>query len=342
MENINKNKIHIAVDCMGGDFAPINELEGIKLFFDSNIKENLEIIVVGKEEEIKKHMDNIKLNNKNISIIPADEVITMYDDPVESIKTKKNSSMIKSIELLKNNEVDGFISAGNTGAILTTSTIILGRLKGVSRPSIGTFIPTIKENPTLLMDAGATLDLQPRFLYEYALMGSIYYKEILGINNPSIGLLNIGEESNKGMEQLIEAHKLLSNNKKINFYGNIEGRDILHGTTNLVICDGFTGNVILKLAESIFSVIKYEMKQFAKTNVFNKLKIGITAPVLKQIFNGFNYEIYGGVPLLGVKGVVIIGHGSSSPLAIKNMILAALNTIKTNICSKIEVAVNEA
>ncbi|MBQ6268969.1 MAG: phosphate acyltransferase PlsX [Bacteroidetes bacterium] len=336
----NTNKIRIAVDAMGGDFAPGNEIEGIKLVYDANIEKDLEIVILGDETSIKNKLDSLNFHNKNISIIPTTETITMHDNPVAAVKQKRNSSMIKSIELLKEKKVDGFISAGNTGAMLTTSTLILGRLNGISRPSIGTMLPTTKPYPVLIMDAGATLDLQPRFLYEYAIMGSIYYREVMKIDNPTVGLLNVGEEESKGTSQLIETYNLLKSNPKINFVGNIEGRDILQGKTNLVICDGYTGNVVLKLSESLFYVLKDKMKAYAGSSIIHKIKAGIAAPILKEAVAGFNYEIYGGVPLLGVNGVVIIGHGSSSPVAIKNMIIAAITSIKNNICQKIEMAVN--
>lgn len=340
--NTDTKRIRIAVDAMGGDFAPKNEIEGALLAINSlESTSPIEIILLGNETEIKETMETMNIRNDNISIVHTNEVITMHDDPVVAIKTKRDSSMIKSIELLKENKVDAFISAGNTGAMLTTSTLLLGRIEGVTRPSIGTFLPTMTPNPTLLIDAGATVDCQARFLYEYAIMGSIYYKEIMKIDNPTVGLLNVGEEKSKGTTTLIEAYKLLESNKNINFLGNIEGRDILQGKTNLVICDGYVGNVILKLAESFFIVVKHAIKQFAEVSFLNKLKAGLAYPVLKEVFSQFNYEIYGGVPLLGVQGIVIIGHGSSTPLAIKNMILSAVNSFKNDICNKIKKELNK-
>ncbi len=341
--NANKKseKIRIAIDAMGGDFSPKNEVEGTLLALNSPEGKNLEIIFFGNKAKIEIVLSAANFQNDNrISIVDTkDEVVTMSDNPVESIRTKRASSMFKAIESHKKGETDGFISAGNTGATLAISTTLLGRIEGVSRPTIGTFFPTITNLPAFLTDAGATLERQPRFLYEYAIMGNIYFREIFGVKKPSVGLLNVGEESTKGTEELIETYNMLKNSH-LNFIGNIEGRDILTGKVNLVITDGFTGNIVLKFAESFLPVMKESLKQFAETTTLNKLKTGIIAPTLKQILSRFNYEIYGGVPLLGVNGVVIIGHGSSSPTAIKNMILSAVNTIENKICNKIRLALN--
>lgn len=327
--------IRIAVDAMGGDFAPDNEISGAILALKYLKGKNIEIVFLGDRESIENYLKKVDFQDKRISIVATDDVVTMHDDPVAAIKSKPNSSMVRAIHLLKNKEVDGFVSAGNTGAMLTTSTLLLGRIKGVSRPSIGTFMPTATNFPTLLMDAGATLDTQARFLYEYAIMGSMYFKEIFGIKKPTVGLLNVGEEPTKGTAELIETHRLLKNSN-LNFIGNVEGRDILAGTANVVVCDGYTGNVILKFAESFLTIMKHAVKQFAEESFFNKLKAGFMLPSLRKVLSSFNYENYGGVPLLGVNGVVIIGHGSSSALAIKNMIIAAINTVENNICDKIE------
>ena len=332
MEN-SKKRIKIAVDAMGSDSAPKSEIEGSLLAIQEN--ENLEIVLVGSKEIIEKSFTVPSEMQKNLSIIDAKEVITMYDDPVASLKNKPDSSMLKGIQLLKDATVDGFISAGNTGATLTIATMILGRIKGVTRPTIGVFFPTIENKPVFIADVGATVECRARFLYEYAVMGSIYSKAIFGIENPSVGLLNVGEEDSKGAAEHLEAHKNFKSSN-LNFYGNVEGYDVLKGTTDIVVCDGFTGNVILKFAEGFLSLFSASLKQYKEKNPTKQNELEVAIPVIKDILVGFNYEEYGGTPLLGVKGTVIVGHGSSTPKAIKNMIFSAVSSIEKDVCGKIE------
>jgi len=346
-----KKRIKIAVDAMGSDSAPKSEIEGSLLALQENAiieNINLEIVLVGNKEVIEKNFSTSEISQKNnavipnelqnqLSIIDAKEIITMHDDPVASLKNKTDSSMIKGIQLLKEGKVDGYISAGNTGATLTVATMILGRIGGVTRPTIGVFFPTIKNKPVFLADVGATVESRARFLYEYAVMGSIYSKAVFGIENPSVGLLNVGEEDSKGAAEHLEAHKNFKSSN-LNFYGNVEGNDILKGTTDIVVTDGYTGNVIIKFAEGFLSLFNASLKQYKEKNEDNKDKLDVAIPVIKELLVGFNYEEYGGTPLLGVKGTVIIGHGSSTPKAIKNMIFSAVSSIEKDVCNKIEAA----
>ena len=242
--------------------------------------------------------------------------------------------------MLTNDNADAFLSAGNTGAVLSTATILLGRLKGVSRPTIGTFFPTEKNYPVFVLDVGGNVDCKPRFLYEFGVMGSIYISNMLGILNPKIGLLNVGEESSKGNEAALQAHELLSKSD-LNFIGNIEGSDIFKVKADVAVCDGFTGNIILKFAESFVGLLKNRFRQFAKKNILNKIMIALFYPIFKKVLKDFDYQNYGGVPLLGVNGVVIIGHGKSSPLAIQNMIYKAIEQYQKDINKKIEKALNQ-
>jgi glycerol-3-phosphate acyltransferase PlsX len=335
-----KKSIKIAIDAMGGDFAPLNEIQGALSAY--NLKKNdldLEIVLIGDENKIKSSISKIGNFDIKYSIVHAEEVVTMDDDASIALKKKKNSSLYKGIEMHSKGEVDAFVSAGNTGAVMSTGTVLLGRIKGVSRPTIGSFFPTVKDLPTLVVDVGANVDCKARFLYEFAIMGSIYSSQIYGISNPKVGLLNIGEEKSKGNEVSHEAYELIKNSN-LNFIGNIEGRDILQGTADVVVCDGFTGNIVLKFAESLFTFLKSKFKSFAEKSIFNKLAMGLFKPILKTIFKEFDYQQYGGVPLLGVNGVVIIGHGKSTPVAIQNMIIKAIEVVEREVNKKIEIALN--
>ena len=329
-----KSKIRIAFDVMGGDFSPQNELKaaaGIK----SRFGDSIDLILVGKESVIREGIAKDGGNISDFEILNADDVITMLDDPTETFKTKKESSIYKGLEYQKSGGADAFVSAGNTGAMLTLSTILLGRIKGVSRPTIGSFFPSKKNRPVLIVDVGATLEPKPRYMYEFAVMGSLYYRQITGIDKPSIGLLNIGEEEIKGTEVVKETYKLLKDSQ-LNFIGNIEGRDIFDAKADVVICDGFVGNIILKFAESFLGMLKSTIKNYADAGFVNKIKVGLILPTLKEVLKELNYENYGGVPLLGVNGVSIIGHGSSSAVALENMILTARDMVTAELNSKIE------
>jgi glycerol-3-phosphate acyltransferase PlsX len=329
-------KIRISVDAMGGDFAPANEIDGSILAVTE--KPSLEIILVGKEDVIKNELSKQKSVSQSIleriSVVNADEVITMEDSPTDTFKTKPNSSLAVALTLQKSKEAEGTISAGNTGAVLTNSLLKLGRLKGVGRPTIGSIFPTSGET-TMVFDVGASVDCKPKHLYEFAVMGSVYMEIIYNIQNPKVALLSVGEEKSKGKEVTFEAYELLEKSK-LNFVGNVEGSDILKGKVNLIICDGFEGNVILKFAEGVLSFLKSSFKDFAEKSFTNKLKMGMMQGTLRTILSEFDYQKYGGVPLLGVNGVSIIGHGKSTPLAIKNMIFKAEEMIRKDVNMKIE------
>lgn len=332
------SKMKIAIDAMGSDFAPVSEIEGVLLAFKEILNKNdVEIVFVGDESKINACIKNYDMSIASYSILHAEEVVTMHDDPTQALKTKKNSSIYKGIASLKEGTVDAFFSAGNTGAMLTFSTVLLGRIKNVSRPTIGTFFPRIENKPTLIVDAGANAEVKPQFLYEFAIMGSIYSELMFGINKPKVGLLNIGEEETKGTAIVQEAYQLLKASK-LNFVGNVEGRDLFFDTADVVVCDGFTGNVVLKFAESIVPFLKSAVKKYSEKSFGKMLKVGLLAPTLKEILIDFDYQQYGGVPLLGVNGVVIIGHGKSSPLAVKNALLRAKESIEKEVNSKIEKA----
>ncbi|MFH2004278.1 MAG: phosphate acyltransferase PlsX [Bacteroidota bacterium] len=310
----------MAVDTMGGDFAPQNIVAGA-LDALRHASNRFDIILVGREDEIKKELEKHSINGLRFSIVNATEVVGMDESPTVALKQKKDSSITVGLTLHKEGKADAFISAGNTGAVMSASTIILGRAEGVSRPTIGTPFPTEK-GPCLLLDAGANVDCKPQHLLEFGMMGSIYANYILGYDNPTVGLINIGEESTKGNEITLEAYNLLQKSK-LNFIGNIEGRDILKGKANVIVCDGFVGNIVLKFAESVLGLLKAKFKDYTASNLLNKIWVGLMYRTLKKILKDFDYQEHGGVPLLGVNGISIIGHGGSTPKAIMNMILKA-------------------
>ncbi|MBI1804204.1 MAG: phosphate acyltransferase PlsX [Ignavibacteriae bacterium] len=320
--------MRIAVDAVGGDYAPHNVLAGaLDALRDTGNR--FEVLFVGPEDMVRSGLAKIEHNGLAYQIVNATQVIDMQDSATAALKQKKDSSIAVGITLHKEGRADAFVSAGHTGAVMSASTLILGRIEGVSRPTIGAFLPT-ENGVCLLVDAGANVDCKSQHLYQFAVMGSIYSQKMLHLQNPSVGLLSIGEESSKGNDATLEAHKLLSQSK-LNFIGNVEGRDILKGKANVVVCDGFVGNVVLKFAESVLDLLKTKIRRYAAHGIMQKAWAGMMAGTLRSILKDFDYQEYGGVPLLGVNGVSIIGHGKSTPKAIKNMILKAEDMVRKNI-----------
>lgn len=328
------NKVKIVVDAMGGDFAPLNDVSGAIIAAESR-RDILDIILVGKENLIKDELNKHKVSLDNISVVNANEVVTMEDSPTDSLKTKPDSSLSVGINLVKDKKADAFISAGNTGAVMTASILKLGRIEGVGRPTIGSLFPT-DFGKTMVFDVGASVDCKARHLLEFAIMGSIYMKNIYNVSDAKIGLLSVGEEKSKGDMLTIEAYELLEKSN-LNFIGNVEGRDVLRGKADVIVCDGFVGNVILKFAESVLDVLKNKFKNYAEKGFLKKIWVGMMYGTLKNvILKDFDYQEYGGVPLLGVNGISIIGHGKSSPIAIKNMIYKAEEMVSKNVNGKIK------
>jgi phosphate acyltransferase len=331
----NSTKIKIAVDAMGGDYAPQNVIAGV---FEALLEtgNRFQILLIGQEKILEDEINRLGKPNLAYRIINATQIIDMHDSATVVLKQKKESSITVGINLHKENKADAFVSAGNTGAVMSASTLILGRIDGVSRPTIGAFFPT-EQGVCLLLDAGANVDCKPQHLYEFAVMGSVYAQKIIHIENPSVGLLSIGEESSKGNDVTLEAHRLLSESK-LHFIGNVEGRDILKGKAQVVVCDGFVGNIVLKFAESILSLLKCKLRSYASKNMLQKAWTGMISGTMKKILKDFDYQEYGGVPLLGINGVSIIGHGKSTPKAIKNMILKAEEMVHENVNQHIQKA----
>lgn len=322
---------------MGGDFAPHSVVSGA-LDALRQTRNRFEVLLVGPDQQVRAELETFDQRGLLFQIINAKEVIDMQDAATSPLKQKKDSSIAVGITMHKNGQADAFVSAGNSGAVMSASTLILGRIEGVGRPTIGTFLPS-EQGVCLVLDAGANVDCKPQHLFEFAVMGSIYTSKILQIDSPTVGLLSIGEERSKGNEVTLEAHKLLANSK-LNFIGNVEGGDILKGKANIVVCDGFVGNVVLKFAESVLDLLKSRFRTQAATNIFRKIWVGMMYGTLKKILKDFDYQEHGGVPLLGVNGVSIIGHGKSTPKAIKNMILRAEEMVQNNINRHIQEALS--
>jgi glycerol-3-phosphate acyltransferase PlsX len=322
----------IIVDAMGGDYAPQNAVVGAIDAYSE--KKDFDLFLIGKKDEILSVIKSNQLSFDEKYIIHADEVIEMGDSPTAALKSKPNSSIVKGAQLVKEGKAAAFVSAGNTGAMMSASTLIMGRISGVGRPTIGAEMPNVN-GICYLYDVGAGKDAKPSHLFEYAVMGTIYAKEMGGIKNPCVGLLSMGEEEGKGNEVANEAYHLLKESK-LNFIGNVEGRDIMTKQVDVIVCDGFVGNIILKFGESVPKLLKHLLTKTAEDSFFDKLKVGISKGTLKKSLKSLDYQEHGGVPLLGVNGISIIGHGSSSPKAIKNMVLKAREMYNKDLIKKIE------
>ncbi len=321
----------IAVDAMGGDNAPIETVKGAV----ESLKDiTYNIALVGKEDIIKSELSKYSYDSSKITVVNADEVIENCDTPTVAIKHKKNSSMVIGLNMLKKGEADAFVSAGNTGALLTGSTIIVGRIKGIERPALGTLLPTEK-GFTMMLDSGANVDAKPSYLSQYALMGSVYMENVMGIKNPKVGLVNIGTEKEKGNAMVKEAYELLENTKGINFIGNTEARDITLGEADVIVCDAFVGNVILKLMEGFAHTMLRIVKKELMADIISKIGALISIKAFKRVKSYFEYDDKGGAPFLGLKGLVVKAHGSSDHKAIKGAINQCALFLENDIVNKI-------
>jgi phosphate acyltransferase len=319
--------IRIAVDGMGGDYAPQLVVEGA--VHAANAFDDIEIMITGREDAIKRELYRHKVVGGKISVVNAVEVIEMSDSPVQAVRKKKDSSLSVGVELLKQKSCDAFVTAGNTGAAVAASTLKLGLLPGIKRPGIAVMIPTLR-GISIAIDVGANIDPSPEHLFQYAVMAETYVRYLLKKKKPSIGLLNIGEEESKGTEVLKETYKLLRDSD-LNFVGNIEGRDFFTGRSDCIVCDGFSGNVVLKMTESILEMMITLIAKEINKSPIARLGAVLCRPAFNSIRKETNYEEAGGAPLLGVDGVVIISHGVSSALAIKNAIRVAHNSVQERV-----------
>ncbi|MDP1808179.1 MAG: phosphate acyltransferase PlsX [Actinomycetota bacterium] len=325
---MSKQNITIAVDAMGGDSAPEQNVRGALL---AAADKKLQIILVGDAEAIKPYLSD---QPDNVLIRHAPDVIGMHEPPVQAVRKKTQSSLVVAANLVKVGQADALLSAGNTGASAAAGLLVLGRASTVDRPAIATLFPT-RKGFSLLLDVGANADCKPENLLEFAKMGTVYMEQMLGITAPTIGLLNIGEESSKGNFLALRAYELLQQSS-LKFYGNVEGRDLPEGRTDIIISDGFTGNIALKLMEGISSAIFEEIKGIVNRSLSARLGAALLFSRFKELRAKLNPESYGGSPLLGVKGVVIIAHGSSSPHALANAVKTAAQTVENQLVQKIE------
>lgn len=330
----------IIIDAMGGDNAPYAPVEAAV----KAVKElGVDIVLVGQEKVVNDELKKYSYPQDKISVINADEVITNFDEPAKAIRVKKNSSMVVAARMLKNNEGDALLSMGNTGALLSAGLLIVGRIKGILRPALATALPS-GNGPMLLVDAGANTNCKPLNLLQFAMMGSIYSEEILGIEKPKVGLLSNGEEEGKGNDLVKQAYPLFKE-APFNFVGNVEGRDVMNGDVNVIACEGFVGNVVLKTVEGMGSLMGDMVKGMFVKNIFTKLGAIFVSGGIKDFKKRMDYREYGGAPLLGVKSPVIKGHGSSDAKAVFQAIVQAKKTIETNMVDKIKnslLLINEA
>jgi glycerol-3-phosphate acyltransferase PlsX len=313
--------MRIAVDAMGGDYAPQAPVEGAYSYQKETAARN-ELVLIGSREKIEQECaQHHGWQDLNIKIIHASEEVGMNESPTEVLKTKKNASMLVGIDQHKQGEVQAFVSAGNTGAQMAASLLYLGRISGVQRPAIGSFIPS-ETGVVFLIDVGANADCKPVNLMQFGIMAGIYVDHLYSNANLRIGLLNIGEEEKKGSELYQVTHQLMKQNLR-GFCGNVEGKDILKGKVDIVVCDGFVGNIILKFTESVMGALTKGFKRVLGSNLFINLGALLVKPAFSELRRNYDYQEYGGVPLLGVNGISIICHGRSTPKAIKNAIAVA-------------------
>ncbi|MFZ5651236.1 MAG: phosphate acyltransferase PlsX [Bacillota bacterium] len=313
----------IAVDAMGGDYAPREIVAGAL----EAARDGIEVILVGDSDSILKELGNSRRDS--IEIVHTTETIAMGEQPATAVRKKKDSSIVRSVRLVKEGRASAFVCAGSTGAVMAASLLGVGRIKGIDRPAIASVLPGEKGR-TVLLDVGANVDCKPKHLLQFGIMGYLYAEKILGVKNPRVGLLSVGEEESKGNELTLEAFPLLKA-AGINFVGNVEGRDIFNGLADVVVCDGFVGNVVLKAGEGLAMSLLKMMKEELARNWLSKMGTALTLPALKEIRRRVDYAEYGGAPLLGVNGVVIVCHGSSTAFAVRNAIKVAANAVSSGL-----------
>ncbi|SDT45017.1 phosphate:acyl-[acyl carrier protein] acyltransferase [Paenibacillaceae bacterium GAS479] len=308
----------IAIDAMGGDHAPEQIVKGALIA--AREWPDTELVLVGNPEAIKAHIEGAM--PPNLSIHPALDVIEADDEPVRAVRRKKDASMVVAGRLLREGQADAMLSAGNTGALMTTGLLVVGRLEGIERPALAPVLPTLDNIGVLALDLGANMDAKPEHLAQYAIMGSIYREKVHGIQRPRVGLLNVGTEPGKGSELTKAAFELMEK-APIHFVGNVESRDVMQRSCDVLVCDGFSGNILLKAMEGTAGAVMKELKDAFKSSLLTKLAAAIMMPGLKGLKNKMDYAQYGGAPLLGVNGLVVKCHGSSDAESVKNAVRQA-------------------
>lgn len=310
--------MRIGIDILGGDYAPQAPLDGVCLAL-SELEPGIKLVLIGDQEQIREQLTAKGIDPSAVEIVHAVEVIEMGEHPVKAFSKKQNSTIAVGLKMMLAGQLDAFASCGNTGAMLVGSMYTVKAIAGVIRPCITTAFPKPDGGFTLLLDVGSNADCKPDVLCQFGTLGKLYAENVFGVKNPRVGLLNIGEEPEKGNLVAQAAHELMKDSQDFNFVGNVEGRDIIGDKADVIVCEGFAGNVVLKFAEAFYESMKH-------------------SGVKNEYLDRFNYEIYGGTPILGVNGNVMIGHGISSPLAIKNMILLSRDVVKANLPDKIRKA----
>jgi len=328
--------LKIVVDAMGGDYAPIEIVKGA---IEAAREFEIDIIFVGDEKKVKAELAKYDAGKLPVSVVHAPEVIEMGEPPAVALRKKKGSSIMIGTKLVIEGFGDAFVSAGNTGAVMGSSLLGFGRVKGIHRPAIASVFPTIK-GFTMILDIGANAECDPQNLQQFAVMGNIYSSKILGVDEPKVGLLNIGEEETKGNPLYVEAFKLIKQSN-LNFIGNIEGRDITGDVADVIVCDGFVGNVVLKFGEGLARDLMSMIKEELKKNIFVKIGAALVFSQAKGLRKKTDYAEYGGAPLLGVNGVCIICHGTSQARAVKNAIRVAKECVEINVVECIKKSIGE-
>ncbi|QLE56599.1 phosphate acyltransferase PlsX [Nostoc sp. TCL26-01] len=325
--------VRIAIDAMGGDHAPGEIVAGaVRASEELGVK----VLLVGDPQQIAAAMPP-KTNLEQVEIVPAEDAIAMDEEPLNAVRRKRKASINVAMDLVKQQQADAVFSAGHSGAAMASALLRLGRLPGIDRPAIGTVFPTIKAGkPVLILDVGANVDCRPKFLEQFAVMGSIYSQFVLGTEAPKVGLLNIGEEDTKGNELALRTHELLRENTHITFIGNAEGRDVLSGEFDVIVCDGFVGNILLKFAEAIGGVILQILREELPQGLHGQIGTAILRPNLKRIKQRMDHAEHGGALLLGVSGVCLIGHGSSQAPSVFNAIRMAKEAVDNQVMEQLQ------
>ena len=325
--------VKVAVDAMGGDNAPGETVKGAVEAI--NADRRVKVFLVGREPVIKEELKKYTYDEAQLEIVHAEEVIETAEPPVMAIRKKKNSSIVKCMNMVKDGTCDAMVSAGSTGAVLVGGQVIVGRIKGVERPPLAPLIPNAK-GVSLLLDCGANVDARASQLLQFAKMGSIYMESVIGVKNPKVGLVNIGVEEEKGNALTKETYPLLQNCPEINFIGNVEARDIPEGAADVLVCEAFAGNIVLKMLEGVSSVLVGKIKEGMMGSLKSKIGALLVKPALKKTLKGFSTEEYGGAPLLGLNGLVVKTHGSSKAIEIRHSVLQCIAFKEQNINEKIK------
>ena len=328
-----QDMIRVAVDAMGGDNAPDEIIRGAMEAVA--LREDIQVILVGKEELIREKLKGYSYREQQVEVVNATEVIETAEPPVAAIRTKKDSSIVVGLKMVKAEKADAFVSAGSSGAVLAGGQLLVGRIKGVERPPLAPLIPTEK-GVSLLIDCGANVDARPSHLVQFAKMGSIYMEHVMGVKNPRVAIVNIGAEEEKGNALVKETYPLLKECEGINFVGNIEAREIPHGQADVIVCEAFVGNVILKLYEGVGAVLVSKIKAGMMSTLRSKIGALLVKPALKETLKSFDATEYGGAPLLGLKGLVVKTHGSSKAKEVKNSIIQCVTFKEQRINDKIK------